>query len=98
MSTLKFLIYRHQLKQPFGLCCSTGLIIIAIQLKIPMVLLGENSAYEYSGSSSYDDKFMSEKYFNFYVSNSGHTPKKFSKRFNIPYKLTIKNDKFNKSG
>jgi len=62
-------------------------IRIAIQLKIPMVLLGENSAYEYSGSSSYNDKFMSEKYFNYYVSNSGHTPKKFSKRFNIPYKL-----------
>ncbi len=62
-------------------------IRIAIQLKIPMVLLGENSAYEYSGSSNYNDKFMSEKYFNYYVSNSGHTPKKFSKRFNIPYKL-----------
>ena len=54
-------------------------IRIAIQLKIPMVLLGENSAYEYSGSSSYNDKFMSEKYFNYYVSNSGHTPKNFQK-------------------
>ena len=29
---------------------------------------------------------MSEKYFNYYVSNSGHTPKNFQK-FKIPYEL-----------
>lgn len=62
-------------------------IRIAIQLNIPMVLLGENSAYEYSGSNNYNDKYMSEKYFNYYVSNSGHTPKKFAKKFKIPYEL-----------
>ena len=28
----------------------------ALKFKIPMVFLGENSAYEYSGDSNYDEK------------------------------------------
>lgn len=62
-------------------------IRIALNLKIPMVLLGENAAYEYSGTSSFDEKKMSLKWFKYYASNSGLTPKKFSKIYNVPYEL-----------
>ena len=31
-------------------------------LKIPLVLHGENSAYEYSGDNSYDEKFLDHKW------------------------------------
>tara|TARA_B100000900_G_scaffold413165_1_gene436581 strand:+ start:8597 stop:9718 length:1122 start_codon:yes stop_codon:yes gene_type:complete len=62
-------------------------IRIAINMKIPMVLLGENAAYEYSGETNYNEKLMSQKWFKHYASNSGLTPKKFSKIYNIPYKF-----------
>ena len=52
-----------------------------------MVLLGENAAYEYSGSGSFNEKFMSYKWFKYYASNAGMTPKKFSRKHNIPYNL-----------
>lgn len=61
-------------------------IRIAIQKKIPLVLLGENAAYEYSGSKSYNEKEMSLKWFKHYASNSGITPKKFSRENKIPYR------------
>lgn len=62
-------------------------IRVAINLKIPMVLLGENAAYEYSGETSIAEKKMSQKWFEFYASNSGMTPKKFSKISGIPYQM-----------
>jgi|TARA_B100001964_G_scaffold55490_1_gene62777 N-acetyl sugar amidotransferase len=62
-------------------------IRIAINLKIPLVLLGENSAYEYSGDDSFDEKSFNFRWFKYYVSSSGITPKKFSKIYNIPYNL-----------
>ena len=61
-------------------------IRIAINFKIPMVFLGENAAYEYSGENDLDEKKMSKKWFNHYASNSGLSPKKFAKIYNIPYK------------
>ncbi len=61
-------------------------IRVALNLKIPMVLLGENAALEYSGSSSFNDKLLSTKWFKYYASNAGMTPKKFSKIHKIPYK------------
>ncbi len=62
-------------------------IRIAINMNIPMVLLGENAAYEYSGENTYDEKKMSQRWFKHYASNSGLTPKKFSQIYKIPYKL-----------
>lgn len=73
-------------------------IRIAIQLEIPMILLGENAALEYSGSKTINEKKMSQKWFENYASNDGITPKKFGNKFNIPYKklkmydLPSKND------
>jgi len=61
-------------------------IRIAIELKVPMILLGENAALEYSGSKSINEKKMSKQWFENYASNSGMTPIKFSKLFKIPYK------------
>ena len=59
-------------------------IRIAISLKIPLVLLGENAAYEYSGSKKFNEKFMSIKWFKYYASNSAMTPKKFSQKNILP--------------
>ena len=50
-------------------------IRIAIELKVPMILLGENAALEYSGSTSINEKKMSQKWFENYASNSGMTQK-----------------------
>ena len=61
-------------------------IRIAIQLKIPLVLHGENSAYEYSGDKNFNEKFFNKKWFEKYAANKGMTPYKFSKKHNIPYK------------
>ena len=60
-------------------------IRIAIELKIPMILLGENAALEYSGSTSINEKKMSLKWFDNYASNNGMTPKKFAKIYRFPY-------------
>lgn len=51
-----------------------------------MVLLGENSAYEYSGEKKINEKKMSDAYFKYYAYNSGITPKHFGKKYNIDYK------------
>ena len=34
-----------------------------------LVLHGENSAYEYSGDNSYDEKFLDHKWFEEYAAN-----------------------------
>jgi len=57
----------------------------AIKFNIPMVFLGENSAYEYSGDNTIEEKKMSFKWFQNYAANNGMTPKKFSKIHKIPY-------------
>jgi len=62
-------------------------IRIAINLNIPMVFLGENAAYEYSGENNVDEKKMSQEWFDHYASNSGFSPKKFAKIYKIPYKI-----------
>lgn len=62
----------------------------AIKFDIPLVFLGENSAYEYSGDKSYDEKKMSYKWFQNYAANNGMTPKKFSLIHKIsPSKMDI---------
>tara|TARA_B100000965_G_scaffold32366_1_gene23933 strand:- start:18541 stop:19659 length:1119 start_codon:yes stop_codon:yes gene_type:complete len=62
-------------------------IRIAINFNIPMVFLGENAAYEYSGENDLNEKEMSQKWFDHYASNSGLSPKKFAEIYNIPYKI-----------
>jgi len=62
----------------------------AIKFNIPLVLLGENSALEYSGDNSIDAKKMSFEWFNKYAANKGITAKIISKKYNIPFsKLQI---------
>jgi N-acetyl sugar amidotransferase len=62
-------------------------IRVALNFKIPLVLLGENSAIEYSGSvNKYDEKRMNNKWFEKYAANSGITPKFFSRKHGIEYK------------
>ena len=75
-----------KIKNIFCIPGNAGTSEIAINLNIPMVFLGENAAYEYSGENNLDEKRMSQKWFNHYASNSGLSPKKFAKIYNIPYK------------
>ncbi len=66
-------------------------IRIALNFKIPLVLLGENSAIEYSGSiKKYDAKKISYKWFKKFAANSNLTPRIFSKKHKIEYK-SLKN-------
>ncbi len=60
-------------------------IRVAISLKIPLVLHGENSAYEYSGDNSYDEKFLDHKWFEEYAANKKMTPLKFAQKHNIDH-------------
>ena len=63
-------------------------IRVALELKIPLVLLGENSAIEYSGSiKKYDPKKMNSRWFEKYAASFGMTPKIFGKRHNFNYDL-----------
>jgi len=60
---------------------------IALQFKIPMVLLGENSAIEYSGEYSYDETdSISRDWFLKYAANKGITASDISKKYNIALK------------
>ena len=62
-------------------------IRVALNFKIPLVFLGENSALEYSGSTKkYDSKNINNKWFKKYAASFGITPKIFSKRHNLNYK------------
>lgn len=63
-------------------------IRIALNFKIPLVLLGENSAIEYSGEiEKYNAKKIDYKWFKKFAANSNLTPKKFSKKHKIDYRL-----------
>ena len=63
-------------------------IRVALDLKIPLALLGENSAIEYSGSiEKYDPKRMTNMWFKKYAASFDITPKVFSKKHNINYGL-----------
>tara|TARA_E500000178_G_scaffold348751_1_gene404433 strand:+ start:737 stop:1843 length:1107 start_codon:yes stop_codon:yes gene_type:complete len=61
-------------------------IKIAIDLGIPLILLGENSAFEYSGEKGYNEKKITHKWFNRYASVGNLTPDRFSKLNKINYK------------
>jgi N-acetyl sugar amidotransferase len=60
---------------------------IAKQFRIPLCLLGENSAFEYGGESSLaSSKEISREWFNRYAANKGMTSKIISEKYNIPFK------------
>ncbi len=60
---------------------------VARQFKIPLCLLGENSAFEYGGKKNLaSSKEITRDWFDSYAANKGMTAKKVSKKFKIPFK------------
>jgi len=61
---------------------------IAIGLKIPLAVLGENSAFEYGGETSIaENYFMTREWFSKFAANNGRDAKFISKLYDIPYPL-----------
>jgi len=66
---------------------------IGIIFKIPLLFMGENSAFEYGGLKRLSkNKYMTKEYFNHYVANKMVSAKSIVKDFNIPYKNLLKYD------
>lgn len=60
---------------------------VAVQFKIPLVLLGENSAFEYGGDRKIAAKdSIDREWFMKYAANNGHDAKYVSRKYDIPYK------------
>lgn len=58
---------------------------VALQFKIPLVLHGENSAFEYGGNKELAQKnAMSRDWFTNYAANCGHDARFISGRYGIP--------------
>lgn len=58
---------------------------LAIALRIPLVLLGENSAFEYGGDGKLaDSNTMSRGWFQKYAANAGHDARFVSEKYDIP--------------
>ncbi|MFQ5651439.1 MAG: N-acetyl sugar amidotransferase [bacterium] len=61
---------------------------IALQLKVPLVLLGENSAFEYGGDEKIaNDKNITREWFNKYAANKELTAQRIGEKYNIPYDM-----------
>lgn len=59
---------------------------VAKQFKIPLCLLGENSAFEYGGEKSLaSSKEITRAWFNNYAANKGMTAKAVSEKYDIPF-------------
>ncbi|MGD0534552.1 MAG: N-acetyl sugar amidotransferase [Methanoregula sp.] len=58
---------------------------VALQFRIPLVLHGENSAFEYGGDTALATKnAMSREWFTRYAANSGHDARYISEHYHIP--------------
>lgn len=58
---------------------------IALRFQIPLVLHGENSAFEYGGDESLaHKKAMTREWFSKYAANKGHDARYISKHYSIP--------------
>lgn len=58
---------------------------VALQFKIPLVLLGENSAFEYGGDANLAQKnTMTREWFTKYAANGGRDARFISERYGIP--------------
>lgn len=59
---------------------------VALQFKIPLVILGENSAFEYGGDAKLAQKnTITREWFSQYAANKGHDAKFVSERYEIPF-------------
>lgn len=59
---------------------------LALQLKIPLVLWGENSAFEYGGDTNIAERnTINRVWFMKYAANKGDDARVVSKRYNIPF-------------
>ena len=58
---------------------------VALQFEIPLVLHGENSAFEYGGDKNLaQENTMSRQWFTNYAANNGYDARYVSKQYNIP--------------
>ncbi len=59
---------------------------VALKFKIPLVLLGENSAFEYGGDKELAEKnYITKEWFLKYAANNGYDAKFISEKHNIPF-------------
>ncbi|NDV27184.1 N-acetyl sugar amidotransferase [Desulfovibrio sp. JC010] len=66
---------------------------VALAFKIPLVFLGENSAFEYGGDDDISGLAqMTRKWFSKYAANSGHDAAFISKEYNIPMEKLVNYD------
>jgi N-acetyl sugar amidotransferase len=65
-------------------------IHVALRFKIPLVLLGENSAFEYGGCKSIRElNSMTREWFSKYAANNGRDARFISKEYGIPMEKLI---------
>jgi N-acetyl sugar amidotransferase len=58
---------------------------LAVRLEVPLVMLGENSAFEYGGDAEIAaETEMTRAWFEQYAANSGHDPQHVAERYGIP--------------
>ncbi len=66
---------------------------VAARFDIPLVLLGENSAFEYSGEAGEAASHkMTRAWFENYAANAGNTPKVVAKKYGISYEELLPYD------
>jgi N-acetyl sugar amidotransferase len=59
---------------------------MAVQLKIPLLLHGENAAFEYSGEGGTSaGQTLTREWFEKYAANAGNTPRVVARKHAIPY-------------
>jgi N-acetyl sugar amidotransferase len=59
---------------------------VALQFKVPLVLLGENSAFEYGGQKSLADLYtINRDWFSKYAANAGRDARYLSRHYGIPF-------------
>ncbi|MBI4366367.1 MAG: hypothetical protein HY543_06070, partial [Deltaproteobacteria bacterium] len=59
---------------------------VALRFSVPLVLLGENSAFEYGGDADIaDNDTMTRAWFDRYAANAGHDARFVSRQYGIPF-------------
>ena len=59
---------------------------VALQFKVPLIVLGENSAFEYGGDADIASaRQMTTEWFDRYAANEGHNAQFISDKYCIPY-------------
>lgn len=65
----------------------------ALAYKVPLVLLGENSAFEYGGAAEIaSHNFMTREWFSRFAANAGHDARHVAEEYGIPYEKLIQYD------